>query len=292
MSKQDRDTIFDEQAEILAATAYPGDQYLIRLQSPVCASHAAPGQFLHVRCDDSIPMRRPLSILRSDARAGWLELLFKTPGAGMRALSHRQVGETVDVLGPIGNGFPQVPANSRPVLIGGGVGIPPLVFLAEQLAAAGDTEPAVFFGSELPFPFDTRPSSLSMPGVAADATHNLVMLDELNIPGRLASWSDLEGCHKGFVTDLATGWLGELPTDDLQRCVIYACGPGPMLEAAQKVAKRFSLGSWLCTEEFMACAVGGCAGCAIPIKTDAGIAMKRVCVDGPVFDGYTVYPDA
>ena len=292
MGKQHRNTIFDEQAELVATTSYPGNQYLIRLQSPECARQAVPGQFVHVRCDDSIPMRRPLSILRADAQAGWLELLFKTPGAGMRALSRRQAGETVDLLGPIGNGFPRAAANEQPVLIGGGVGIPPLVFLAERLAAGSNTRPVVFFGSELPFPFDTQPSRLPVPGVPDGATHNVAMLDELDIPGRLASWADLPGCHKGFVTDLTSDWLEGLPATERSRCVVYACGPGPMLQAAQKVAQRYSLGSWLCTEEFMACAVGGCAGCAIPITTAAGVAMKRVCVDGPVFDGYTVYPNA
>jgi dihydroorotate dehydrogenase electron transfer subunit len=91
------------------------------------------------------------------------------------------------------------------------------------------------------------------------------------------------------VTDLAAAWLGALGEGERAQVEMFACGPTPMLAAAAKVAKRFGIPCQVSLEEFMACAVGGCAGCAVEVKTPEGPAMKRVCVDGPVFDAATVF---
>ena len=176
-------------------------------------------------------------------------------------------------------------------MIGGGVGIPPLVFLAEHLRDS-DYRPVVFFGSEIPFPFDLRESSVPFTGGPATATSGLALLDEWNIPSRLASLAGYDGCFDGFVTQLADEWLATLSQEDLNQITIFSCGPEPMLEAAQRVARKYRLPSQLCLEEFMACGVGGCAGCAVLVETPDGQAMKRVCVDGPVFDGAAIYPAA
>ena len=100
------------------------------------------------------------------------------------------------------------------------------------------------------------------------------------------------GCFEGYVTDLAAAWLGSLDEQALSEVEVFACGPTPMLQAVAKVARRFGVPAQVSLEEFMACAVGGCAGCAVPVVTDAGLAMKRVCVDGPVFDANAVFPPA
>ena len=288
MTREHRGTIFVEEGDVISHLSFPGDQHVLRIAAPQSAVRAAPGQFVHLRCDADIPMRRPLSIQRADSQAGWLEVLYKPVGPGLAALTRVREGDRLNLLGPIGQGFEPDPARTRCVLIGGGVGIPPLLFLAESLAGS-DSSPVAFFGSELPFPFMTQASELDLP-VPAGATHNLALLDEWGVPGRLASNGALPGCYAGFVTELAREWLATLDAAALDQCAIYSCGPEPMLRATQQLARDFGLPSQLCLEEYMACAVGGCAGCAVEIHTDDGPAMRRVCVDGPVFDGYAVYP--
>ena len=288
-----RGTIHASDAEVLAHASWPDDQYVLRLAAPACAAAARPGQFVHVQCAAHIPMRRPLSLLRADAGAGWIEVLYKTHGVGLAALAAARPGDRVSVLGPIGRGFEPVAARPQAVLIGGGVGIPPLVFLAERLRADGAVPlPVGFFGSELPFPFALRTATVPLPGTPPAASASLAALDALGIAVRLASRAGHPGCHPGFVTDLARAWLATRPPADLDRMVVYACGPGPMLQATQRLAREFALPTQLCLEEFMACAVGGCAGCAVMVHGPDGPAMKRVCVDGPVFDAERVFPAA
>jgi dihydroorotate dehydrogenase electron transfer subunit len=290
--KERRGSIFLEAARVLDQTAFDGDQFVVRIEAPKCAAHAQPGSFAHVTCDDAIPMRRPLSIMRADARAGWIELLYKVVGSGLHALAERKAGDCVSTLGPIGLGFTPHPERPRPLLIGGGVGIPPMVFLSEVLRDRSDAawQPVVLMGSEIPFPFRTRPSRIVVPGMPAGTIACMPMLDEWNIASRLASRSDFPGCFDGFVTELADAWLGTLDAQARSQIEIFACGPTPMLEATARVARRYDLPCQVSLEEFMACAVGGCAGCTVLVQTQEGPAMKRVCVDGPVFDARAVWP--
>ena len=116
------------------------------------------------------------------------------------------------------------------------------------------------------------------------------LLDDWGIASRLASLAGFPGCHEGFVTDLARQWIegSGINLDDIE---IFACGPTPMLRAVQALAADYGLPCELSLEEYMACAVGGCAGCTVLVQTEDGPAMKRVCVDGPVFDATTVFPE-
>jgi dihydroorotate dehydrogenase electron transfer subunit len=296
MSAADRGTIFLEEARVISQLAYDGEQFVLRVAAPKCAAHAAPGCFVHLTCDATIPMRRPLSIMRADARGGWIELLYKVVGPGLHALAARKAGDTLSVLGPIGRPFSAHPERPRTLLVGGGVGIPPMVFLAERLhtaaraaGAAVAWKPLVLMGSEIPFPFRTRPSTLIVPGIPAGAIAAMPLLDEWGVPSRLASRSDFPGCFPGSVTQLAEAWLGSLGAKELAEVEIFACGPTPMLAVTAQVARRFAVPCQVSLEEFMACAVGGCAGCAVAVRTAQGPAMQRVCVDGPVFDAYTVF---
>lgn len=286
-----RGSIALEESTILAHERFPGEQFVIRLSAPKCAARAKPGSFAHLTVDDDIPMRRPLSIMRADPREGWIDILYKIVGPGLAALARRQPGETLSVLGPIGHGFTLHPERRRPLLIGGGVGIPPMVFLAEALST--DTQarwqPLVLMGSEIPFPFSVRPSTILVPGIPPGTIGAMPLLDGWGIPSRLASRSDFPGCFPGFVTDLGAAWLDSLEVDARAEVEIFACGPTPMLEATARLAKRFGVPCQVSLEEFMACAVGGCAGCTVRVRTPSGPAMKRVCVDGPVFDADTVF---
>jgi dihydroorotate dehydrogenase electron transfer subunit len=289
-----RGTIFVEDAELLETREYPGQQYVIRLRAPKCAAAATPGSFAHLTCDPLLPMRRPLSIMRADAKAGWIDILYKIVGPGLEALSKQPQGATLSVMGPIGKGFVPSAARPRTLLVGGGVGIPPMVFLAESLKARRDARwsPLVLMGSEIPFPFQARPSTILVPGVPADVIACMPLLEDWGVPSRLATLAGFPGCYDGYVTDLAAEWLGSLDADALAEVEMFACGPTPMLQAAAKVARRSGVPCQVSLEEFMACAVGGCAGCAVPVVTEAGIEMKRVCVDGPVFDANAVFPPA
>jgi len=291
MTREHRNTICVEDAGVLQHEAYPGGQFVLRLAAPRCAARARPGSFVHIQCADDIPMRRPLSIMRSDPAEGWIEVLYKVMGQGLGSLSAAKPGKRINILGPIGNGF--APDADRPtaVLIGGGVGIPPLVFLAGRIKAGdwSNANAVAFFGSELPFPFELVTSRTDLPGTPPAANLSIALLDAPGVPCRLATNSGFAGCYDGFVTDLTGKWLATQADEDLAKIMIYSCGPEPMLAAVAKLARSFDLPSQLCLEEFMACGVGGCAGCAVEVQTADGTAMKRVCVDGPVFPGNAIY---
>jgi dihydroorotate dehydrogenase electron transfer subunit len=285
-----RGTIFLEEARILSQLAFDADQYVLRVAAPKCAAHAEPGSFAHITCDPAIPMRRPLSIMRADAAAGWIEVLYKVVGPGLHALAARKAGQALSVLGPIGRPFTPHRERARTLLLGGGVGIPPMVFLAERLKAQEAAwKPMVLMGSEVPFPFRSRPSALIVPGMPDGTIACMPLLEEWGVPSRLASRSDFPGCFFGFVTELAAEWLSSLSSVELGEVEVFACGPTPMLKACAALARRFGVPCQVSLEEFMACAVGGCAGCTVEVRTPEGPAMKRVCVDGPVFDAYTVF---
>lgn len=285
MPSAHRGTIHCEEAEVLDQRAWPGGQYVLRLSAPRCAAAARPGSFVHLQCDPELPMRRPLSIQWADPAEGRIEVLYKVVGQGLAALARRRPGETLSVLGPVGNGFTLRSDRRQAVLIGGGVGIPPLVFLARALADAGRAADAVaFFGSELPFPCELNEAPRPFDGIPDGATAAVTRLEALGVASRLASGTGLAGAWEGHVTELAGTWLRRQPEGRLAQTVIYACGPTPMLRAVQALSADTGVPAELCLEEYMACAVGGCAGCVVPVIIDGRKQMKRVCVDGPVFD--------
>jgi dihydroorotate dehydrogenase electron transfer subunit len=148
-------------------------------------------------------------------------------------------------------------------------------------------------GSEVPFPFAPKPSQFMVPGVGGGATACMPLLEDWGLPSRLASQQGYPGCFDGFVTDLARAWLGALDAGARAEVEVLSCGPTPMLKAVAALAREFELPCQVSLEEHMACAVGGCAGCAVEVQVPAGATtarqMKRVCVDGPVFDARQVF---
>ena len=115
------------------------------------------------------------------------------------------------------------------------------------------------------------------------------LLDDWGIGCRLASLQGFAGCFQGYVTELAEQWIRSLNMQALSEVEIFACGPHPMLEAVAQLAAAHDIPCQVSLEEFMACGVGGCAGCVVEVQTPQGPAMKRVCVDGPVFNAETVF---
>lgn len=287
-----RGSLHLEDAEILSHEHYPGEQHVLRLKAPLCAAKALPGSFVHLSCDVALPMRRPMSIMRVSPQEGWVECLYKVVGEGSRMLAQRHKGDVLSCLGPIGKPFVLHPERPRPLLLGGGVGIPPMVFIADALRAdkRSQWKPLVLMGSEVPFPFKVRPSTILVPGIPEGVIGCMPLMEDWGLPSRLASKQGYAGCFDGYITDLARSWLKTLDGKALAEVEIFACGPTPMLKAAAQLAQEFGIPSQVSLEEFMACAVGGCAGCTVEVRTPDGPAMKRVCVDGPVFEGAAVFP--
>lgn len=286
--KPHRGTLVDETAEVLATEAHPGHQHVLRLRAPEIARRARPGAFVHLRCAPSRAMRRPMSIMRADPQAGTLDILFKAHGVGTAELAERTAGDRLQVLGPIGVPFKLEGYRRRPLLIGGGVGLPPMVYLAEHLRRQPGLVPLVVLGSEVPFPFPVRPSKILVAGLPAPVIAAMPLLEDWGIASRLASSQGYPGCFEGHVTALADDWLAALDEAARDEVEIFACGPTPMLRAVQQLAAKYQLPAQISLEEYMACAVGGCAGCVVRVQTSNGPAMKRVCVDGPVFEAASV----
>ncbi|MFQ5983504.1 MAG: dihydroorotate dehydrogenase electron transfer subunit [Woeseiaceae bacterium] len=292
-AQKNRGTIFVEDGEVIEVTTYPAEQYVFRLAAPLVARNARPGSFVHAQCDIELPMRRPLSIMRANGKEGWIDLLFKVVGEGLRLFAAKKPGDKLSLIGPIGHPFEPDPERPNSLLIGGGVGIPPMIFLTETLV--GDTRdwhPLVVMGSEVPFPFELQESAIACDWLPADTSSAMPLLEQWQIPSRLASLSEFDGCHRGFVTDLAAKYLASLTAKATAKTAIYACGPTAMLEATADLAREYDIPCQVSLEEFMACGVGGCAGCTVLVQTPDGPAMSRVCVDGPVFEAATVFPKA
>lgn len=210
----------------------------------------APGQFVELQIPGKF-LRRPISVC--DYAPDSLTLVYKVVGSGTEILSGMKPGNHLDVLTGLGNGYDLSLSGDKPVLVGGGVGVPPLYALAKALLAAGKRPQAVLG-------FNTAQEIFLADSFRA-----------LGIPVCLTTADGSEGI-RGFVTDALQA---------LDYSYFYACGPAPMLRAMAstvRTAGQYSL------EERMGCGFGACMGCSIPTKNG----MKRVCKDGPVFSSEEV----
>jgi len=285
-----KDIIFEEKAEIVDQVKFEADQFVTIVKAEKSSQTAKPGQFAFVECGGDTLLRRPLSYLRSSKEDGTVEFMYKTVGHGLESLSQLKKGDEIKIMGPIGNGFAIPSGKKSAILIGGGVGIPPVLFMGEEIKKInGGIDLVAFFGSEIPFPFETCDSDLVMPGLDFSVNKTIDDVEKLGIPCRLSSQAGYEGCHLGYVTELAKSFIETLSDGEKTETIIYACGPESMLKAVAKLAKDDQLDCVLSLEEYMACAIGGCAGCTVRVLEDGHERMKRVCVDGPVFDAEQLY---
>lgn len=224
------------------------------------------GQFLHIKCGDNRLLRRPISV----AIAGWdapedlATLIFEVRGEGTRWLSQRKEGDKLDVLGPLGNSF-DVSREGHYLLVGGGIGVPPLIMYGECLQWPRT--------AVLGF----RTKEKAFPAVVSRFEEHCEKTCLCTDDGTL-------GRH-GFVD----GQVRELLEQDNSFTQILACGPRPMLKSVAAVATAFGVPCQVSMEERMACGVGACLGCAIRMKDGS---MKHVCKDGPVFHAEEVDWDA
>ena len=282
----DRNTINICDCKVLAHYHFKGEQYILTFASEEISKSTLPGQFVHITVSNELEMRRPFSVMSVDEESNTFDILYKVVGEGTRQLSESKIGDVLSVIGPIGNGF-KLSDKKNPLLIGGGVGMPPMIAIAQEIKANDYYQPFVILGSEVPFPFEANPSEIEIP--FKSPSHTMPLLEDWGIACRLASMKGFDGAFKGYVTDLARKYLDALTNKELSQVEIYSCGPYPMLEAVAELSREYKLPCQVSLEEFMACAVGGCAGCAVEVKSDKGALMKRVCVDGPVFEAQSVF---
>lgn len=233
----------------------------MEIMAPQIAAQAKPGQFVQVKVGDLLDplLRRPLSLYDVDKTKGTLTFLYKIVGKGTELLSFRKAQENIELVGPLGHGFTLPAQPLRALLVGGGVGIAPLLFLARELQAC-DCKVTVVYG-------------VGHQGQLA----GLDRFRQLGIECLLATVDGSAGL-KGFVTDLF----------DCEICIeeidyIYTCGPEVMMGAVAKYAAKHSISGEVSLEENMACGVGACLGCARKLKND-DVNYVKVCQDGPVFD--------
>ena len=218
------------------------------------AGQTACGQFVHIKCGESRLLRRPISIC--EWQGTLLRVVFEVRGEGTEWLSRRKVGDKLDVLGPLGHGFDVT--GKKLVVVGGGIGVPPMLGAAKAAAVQGSEVHAVL---------GFRDGGHQMLAGEFDATCRSVnVISDDGSTGR-----------KGFVTEL----LEELfQQESSARPAVLACGPKPMLKAIAQLCTRYGVPCQVSMEERMGCGVGACLVCAC--KSSDGH-MKHVCKDGPVF---------
>lgn len=252
--------------KILEREVLSDEVYKLLLEIPEGMPAIEPGQFfgLSVSNNGYPLLRRPISVSRVDEHA--FELTIKLVGQGTELLYKKEVGETINVLGPVGNGFFLEEANEKAIIVGGGIGISPVKELARVMKNKFDKSFPVLLGFR-------------------DAPFDLVDFERFSDDIEIATESGVAGT-KGYVTTLLEQ---RLETGDVE--TVYVCGPHPMLKAVKYLCDRFNVTTQLLMEERMACGIGACLVCTCAIKEGSEIKNKRVCKDGPVFYGSEVIFD-
>lgn len=247
---------YKETAVITEQREIATDIYSMWLQTGEIAKEAAPGQFLSVYSkDESRMLPRPISICETDKKLGRVRLVYRIAGKGTLEFSHYDSGDTLDIVGPLGNGFPLEKGYKKVFLIGGGIGIPPMVELSKRLpgrklVVAGYRNSELFLKTEL----------------------------EKNSELYIATEDGSIGT-KGNVLDA-------IRENGLDAEAIFACGPTPMLRALKSYAAEQGIDCYLSLEERMACGVGACLACvcrSVDVDSHTHVKNKRICKDGPVF---------
>lgn len=245
---------FKENAVIISQEEIAPGIFSMWLKTEQIAQHAKAGQFISIYCEDGSRMLpRPISICEIDKNDGALHLVYRVAGKGTQEFSEKNTGMKLSVLGPLGNGFPL--KSKKAFLIGGGIGIPPILELAKQL----DCEKKIVLGYR---------------------NSDMFLLDEFKKYGSVyIATEDGSYGSKGNVLDAVR-------ENDLEADIIYACGPTPMLRALKEYAAEKQMECWISMEEKMACGIGVCLACVCKSKeVDAhtNVHNKRVCKEGPVF---------
>jgi len=249
---------FQLSARILSQKKIAGNYWHCELAAPLIAKNAWPGQFINIRVNDTYDplLRRPLSI--HGVNGARIKILYKVVGKATEILARKKKGELLDIIGPLGNGFAcgkRKTENGKQILVAGGMGVAPLVFLAGRL----------------------RKTTLQVL-IGARTKEELLCVNDFRKAGCPVSIATDDGSagFKGRVSDLLKQLLQESQS---RPQTIYACGPRPMLKAVADIANERGIPGQLSLEEHMSCGIGACLGCVV--ETKGG--LKRVCKEGPVF---------
>lgn len=232
------------------------------------AQEAKPGQFITVYPKDGATLLpRPISICEADKQKSLLRIVYRVAGKGTAEFSNFKSGHPVSVLGVLGNGFPVEKAKGKKVfLMGGGIGIPPMLELAKQLAAANETAP------------DEEKVQINI--VVGYRNEQLFLSEDLAKYGNV--YVATEDGSKGTKGNV----MNAISENNLEADLIYACGPMPMLRAIKAYAEEKNIDAYISLEERMACGVGACLGCVCKTKEidhHSHVHNARVCTDGPVY---------
>ena len=246
-------------AEIIRHTSLSDGIFDMTLKAEEIAKEAKAGQFISVYLNNkSKILPRPISICGIDKEAGTLRIVYRTVGDGTKELSDYKEGEMVKILGPLGNGFTQ--KDKKAILIGGGIGIPPMLELMKQL----DCDKTAVLGYR---------------------DSDMFLKDEFEAVGDVViSTEDGSFGTKGNVSDA-------IKEQGVEGSIIYACGPTPMLRGIKAYAEEMGIEAQISMEERMACGIGACLACVCTSKdvdSHSHVHNKRVCKDGPVFDAREV----
>ncbi|WP_338451993.1 dihydroorotate dehydrogenase electron transfer subunit [Niallia oryzisoli] len=251
--------IMKEMCTVVSQTELADSIYELTLKGELVQQMNEPGQFVHIKVENNLDplLRRPISIARIDKRSGEFTMIYRKEGRGTTLLAQKQTGDPVDILGPLGSGFPitETATGETALLVGGGIGVPPLYELSRQLTDKGvnvvhvlgfQTKSAVFYEQEFSLLGETYVATV-------DGTYGT----------------------KGFVTDV-------IAEKGLAFDTLYSCGPTPMLKALETNFADKKV--YLSLEERMGCGIGACFACVCHVKNDKdGHSYKKVCSDGPVF---------
>ena len=241
-------------AEIIRHTSLSDGIFDMTLKAEEIAKEAKAGQFISVYLNNkSKILPRPISICGIDKEAGTLRIVYRTVGDGTKELSDYKEGEMVKILGPLGNGFTQ--KDKKAILIGGGIGIPPMLELMKQL----DCDKTAVLGYR---------------------DSDMFLKDEFEAVGDVViSTEDGSFGTKGNVIDA-------IKEQGVEGSIIYACGPTPMLRGIKAYAEENNIECYISLEERMACGIGACLACVCKSKEKdhhSNVNNKRICKDGPVF---------
>jgi len=273
--------IFQGKVKVIKNIKVIKSYYKITISCPSMVKDANPGQFIEIKVTDNYEpfLRRPFSIHQVTRSPGHqvtsnIEILYEVVGKGTELLSRIGRGEYLDVIGPLGNGFDyRLPITDYrlPILVAGGMGVAPLVFLAQKLQIHNTQY--------------TIHNTLVLIGAKTKA--QLLCEKEFKDLGFSVKIATDDGSRglKGKVTDLLKEALRL--TINQKRLTIFSCGPRPMLQEIAALSKRYNIPAWISLEEHMACGMGACFGCAVKTRysiPNTQYEYKRVCKEGPVFD--------
>ena len=277
---------YTETATVLGQTSLGAGIYDLTLQTKEIAKAAKAGQFVSVYCNDpSKLLPRPISLGGIDRQAGTIRLVYRVTGqgTGTEEFSKLKAGDTVRILGPLGNGFTVEPGK-KAFLIGGGIGVPPMLQLAKDINA----EVVQGLGSGTA-PYEGcpcgKPAKPDMQIVMGYRDDNTFLLDEFKEQAESFVSSDNGAVGtRGTVVDA-------IKANGLTADVIYACGPTPMLRALKAYAAEHDMECYISMEERMACGIGACLACVCKTKDKTehtNVNNARICADGPVFNAREV----